>query len=298
MVCILPDGFDNQGFFQSRDGLKLHYYQRQVAEPEFYLVAIHGMGEHAGRYGWLANQVAAEGGSFSCLDLRGHGLSEGQRGHSPNYPQLLEDVADFIDIQHEGQDRPLFLFGHSLGGGLALNYALEADTYCKDPIRRISGVIASSPLLRLAFQPPTWKLFLARKLVKSMPSFSLNRGIKPWLLTRDENARISYKADSLVHERVSAALTIGFFDAGESALAKANELQVPALILHGETDQVTSIDASIEFAEKAGEKADFKSFPNCYHELINEPERDQVAATILSWIQERQAHQFGADHRL
>ena len=93
-------------------------------------------------------------------------------------------------------------------------------------------------------------------------------------------------------------LTIGFFDAGESALAKANELQVPTLILHGEADQVTSIDASIEFAEKAGEKADFKSFPKCYHELINEPERDQVAAAILSWVQERQAHQFGADHQL
>lgn len=295
---MLADGFEDQGFFLSRDGLKLHYFQRRVPEPEFHLLAIHGLGEHAGRYGWFASQIAEEGGNFSCLDLRGHGLSEGQRGHSPNYSQLLEDIADFIDSQCQEKGTPLFLFGHSLGGGLALNYSLEADSYRKNPNNKLSGVIASAPLLRLSFQPPAWKLFLARKLVKSMPSFSLDRGIKPWVLTRDEEARRAYKADPLVHERVSAALTIGFFDAGETALAKANELQIPTLILHGEADQVTSIDASIEFADKAGKKADFKKFPNCYHELINEPERDQVAAAIVTWIQERLAHQFGADHRL
>lgn len=298
MASILPDGFENQGFFLSRDGLKLHYYERQVQEPEFHLLAIHGLGEHAGRYGWLASQIAAEGGSFSCLNLRGHGLSEGQRGHSPNYSQLLKDIADFIDNQRQANSAPLFLFGQSLGGGLALNYALEADSYCKDPNNQLSGIIASAPLLRLSFQPPAWKLYLARNLVKSIPRFSLNRGIKPWVLTRDEEARRAYKADPLVHEKASAALTIGFLDAGENALAKASELQIPALILHGEADQVTSIEASVEFVDKVGNRADFKRFPNCYHELINEPERDQVVEAILTWIQERLAHQFGADHRL
>ncbi len=298
MAPTFPDGFEGQSFFQSRDGLKLHCYQRLVPKPEYHVLAIHGLGEHAGRYGWLANQVADDGGSFSCLNLRGHGLSEGQRGHSPNYRLILEDIADFIESQRQENGTALFLFGHSLGGGIALNFAIEADTHYKNSKRILSGVIACAPLLRLSFQPPAWKLFLARKLVKVLPSFSLNRGIKPWVLTRDKEVRAAYKADPLVHERVSAALTIGFFDAGESAIAKADEIQIPTLILHGEADQVTSIDASKEFVDRAGEIASFKSFPNCYHELINEPERNEIAETILSWIQKQLAGKFGTDHRL
>ena len=108
----------SHGFFDASDGLKLHYRALLNDSAEYQLIALHGLGEHSGRYAWFAEQVAQSGGNFLCLDLRGHGKSQGIRGHSPSYEQLLDDLARFIKIQAEEstqKDIPTFLLGHSLG---------------------------------------------------------------------------------------------------------------------------------------------------------------------------------------
>lgn len=278
-------GFDAQGYIKASDGTKLHYLSRQIVEPGYQIIGVHGLGEHAGRYAWFADQIAADGGNCSFLNMRGHGLSEGARGHSSSYQQLVSDIELFV-AQQKLEQIPTFFFGHSLGGGLALSYALELSSQA---IGRslISGFIAASPLLRLSFTPPAWKLILARRLVKLWPGFSLERGINPEMLTRDKEILAAYIADPLNHELVSAALTLGFLEAGEAALTKAAELKIPTLIMHGDDDQVTAISASREFAKTAGEIVRFCEFPDCYHELVNEINRDQVVATITSWIAEQ-----------
>ena len=282
-------GFNSQGFFDASDGVKLHYRAYLNDSAEYQLIALHGLGEHSGRYNWFANQVAQSGGNFSILDLRGHGKSQGARGHSPSYTQLLDDLARFIQLQAKPckqQNIPLFLMGHSLGGGIAINYAIQEKAYQDITECKIEGLIALSPLLRLAFQPPAWKLFLARKLVKLAPSFSLKRGIKPWLLTRDQTILAEQETDPLMHDRVSAALTLAFLEKGEDALKTADQLATPTLLLHGEDDQVTSIEASKELVTYAGDILKFRSFPNCRHELLNELDKDrvQVSQTICQWI--------------
>ena len=275
-------GFEAEDYLEASDGLKLHYYRRILDQPRYQIIAVHGLGEHAGRYAWFADQIAEDGGNFSVLDLRGHGRSEGSRGHSPSYNQLISDIEAFASIV-KLENIPAFLMGHSLGGGLCLNYglrqALEAENHTT-----FDGYIACSPLLRLSFQPPPWKLFLARKLVKLWPSFSLDRGINPRVLTRDKDISAAYLEDPLNHEMVSASLTLGFLEAGQFALDHANELLSPALVLHGGDDQVTDIEASKVFANSAGDHASFKGFPGCYHELINDIDRNEVTETIKSWI--------------
>lgn len=269
---------DSANCFIASDGLTLNFhYQDPIVQPTFTLALVHGLGEHIGRYRWFAEQVLTEGGSFAGFDLRGHGLSDGERGHTPSWQQYLDDLDRFLE-RATTAGRPLFLMGHSLGGGLALRYALERR-------RRLNGVIAASPLLRLAFQPPKWKLSLARSLVKIKPDFSLDRGVKVETLSRDPRVQNEYRMDPLNHERVSAATTLGFFANGEWCLQHATEMDTPCLMLHGQSDEVTDWQASDEFARRAGEIAASHFYPQCYHELVNEPEREQVVADLMQWIQ-------------
>lgn len=280
MVTPLGYRVNTPHSLRASDGLNLNYYAAPNEAASFTLLTIHGLGEHAGRYEWLAEQVIEAGGEMFALDLRGHGLSKGKRGHTPSYPQLLDDLQRFI-THVQTPSRPLFLFGHSLGGGLAIQYALRNPT--------LTGLIASAPLLRLAFEPPAWKLALARMLVKVLPSFSLDRGIEHWKLTRNEEIREAYERDTLAHDRVSAAMTVGFLDAARWNLDHAHELTTPALLMHGKADQVTSWEATAEFAANTPQPAEIITYPPCYHELINEPERVQIVADMLRWIKRHTA---------
>lgn len=259
------------------DNLQLHFvYQDPLVQPQFTLAVVHGLGEHIGRYQWFAEQVLTEGGSFAGLDLRGHGLSEGAPGHTPTYAQLLDDLDRFLKRAHT-PGRPLFLLGHSLGGGLALRYALQQS-------KHLQGVIAASPLLRLAFQPPAWKLVLARRLARIKPNFSLDRGVKVETLSRDPRVRMAYRMDPLNHERVSAAMTMGFLENGQWCLDNAASLKLPCLLLHGQKDRVTDWHATDQFNRAAAASSEARFYPPCFHELVNEPEREQVAMDILGWL--------------
>lgn len=278
-------GFSEEGYLTSSDGLQLHYLSRKVEQPRYQIIGIHGLGEHAGRYAWFADQLANTGACCSFMELRGHGLSEGPRGHSPSYAQLISDIDLFVEKQRL-KNIPIFFFGHSLGGGLALNYALKLSLE-KSQLKKFAGFISLSPLLKLSFQPPAWKLFLAKLLVKTWPKFSLDRGVNSDLLTRDKTRADSYRADPLNHELVSASMTLGFLAAGQHALNQASELDIATLLLHGEKDQVTDITASRQFAQSAGDILTFKSFEDCYHELINEINREEVFSTIQNWIQQQ-----------
>ncbi len=262
--------------FTTSDDLQLHFvYQDPLIQPKFTLAVVHGLGEHIGRYQWFSEQILTEGGSYAGLDLRGHGLSEGPSGHTPDYSQLLDDLDRFMQ-RARTPGRPLFLFGHSLGGGLVLRYALEQRG-------NLDGVIAASPLLKLAFSPPAWKLSLARRLARLKPDFSLDRGVKVETLSRDKQVRMAYKMDPLNHERVSAAMTMGFLENGEWCLQHAGALNTPCLLMHGQHDQVTDWRASEAFSESCS-RAQMHLYADCYHELVNEPEREQVVADLMHWI--------------
>ncbi len=291
MQHLEQKGFTTQGVFQAGDGTDLHWYSRQEQQARYQIIGIHGLGEHAGRYARFADQIAADGGKCSFLDLRGHGKSGGKRGHSPSWQLLIEDVQLFLKNQLD-PDLPVFFFGHSMGGGLALSYALQLSQLNVEQ-RIFCGFIAASPLLKLSFTPPGWKLFLARLLVGVWPAFSLDRGINSSNLTRDKDIQAEYLADPLNHERVSAALTLDFLEAGQKSLALAGELKIPTLILHGQADRVTDPEASRIFASIASGYAEFESFPHCRHELLNELNRDQVVQSIFNWIHRQIALQPG-----
>jgi len=239
---------------------------------------LHGLGEHCGRYSHMAEAFNRDGVAMLTFDLRGHGRSEGRRGHAPSYSALMSDIEKLLD---EAAARfpglPRFLYGHSLGGNLAIYYALK-----KHP--DLAGVIASAPLLRLAFKPSQWKTGILRGMRAMRLNFSIRSGLDDSALSHDQNVVRTYRNDPLTHDLISPRLAMDMLRYGQWMLKHAAEFPLPLLLMHGESDRITSVPASVEFAERLGRRCELKIWDGLDHELHNEPEQKQVFAFVVGWM--------------
>ncbi|WP_249716352.1 alpha/beta hydrolase [Paenibacillus sp. J31TS4] len=244
---------------------------------------VHGMGEHAGRYEHVADFLTGEGFAVLAFDQRGHGRTEGLRGHAPSYEALLEGIDRMLE---EADKRfpgvPRFLYGHSMGGNVTLNYLLRRKP-------ALTGAIVTGPWLKLAFDPPAGMVVIGRLLEKVYPRFLNNRPMNAEHLTSDPEMKKRYYGDPLGHGKISAGFYFGMRRAGEWALAHADELTVPLLVMHGGDDKVTSQAASRAFAERAGSLCTYVDWPGFRHELQNETRRAEVLGRMLEWLNGRLA---------
>ncbi|OQW86253.1 MAG: hypothetical protein BWK78_10275 [Thiotrichaceae bacterium IS1] len=212
------------------------------------------------------------------LNWRGHGTATGPRGHAPSYLAIMADLDLFLIVmQQHYPSVPIFLYGHSLGGNLVINYALRYHP-------TIAGIIATAPALRPAFQPAKWKLWLANLLYHLWPSFSFPAELDLSALSHDSNIVQQYRQDPLIHGRLSARLGLDILATGEWALQHANELTLPLLLMHGEADRITSAEASSEFAHQAGRRCTLKLWEGLYHEIHNEPESEAILVYLVNWL--------------
>ncbi len=266
----------------THDNLKLFGQTWLTDAPaQAVLCLVHGMGEHSTRYTHVAEYLAKNGIAVVAFDHRGHGKSEGKRGHSPEYEALMKDI-DLLLKQATVlvPNVPVFLFGHSMGGNVVLNYSLRRTPALK-------GVIVSSPWLRLAFEPSKVDLFLANMMIKIYPAFTQSTKLDATSISRDANEVRKYKEDPLVHDFISPAMFIGTKNAGEWALANADKWKLPLLIYHGTADRLISYDGSKEFAQKVKGDITWKSLQGFFHEPHNEPEKEVILEMLLGWIKER-----------
>jgi acylglycerol lipase len=251
-------------------------------QPRGCIVITHGFGEHSGRYDKLANRFADMNLTVVRYDMRGHGRSQGKRGHASSYDTYLNDLGLAIELAREHRSAlPTFLFGHSMGGGLVLNYALRRAN-------KLSGVIASGPWLRLAFAPPAWKSWFARRIARALPSFSMPTNLDITKLSHDPEVLKSLEGDALISNVISAAAYSGLVAAGEYALAHAATLKFPLLLMHGSADAITDIRASEAFFAAAGSSdKTFKAWSGMYHETLNEIDSAPVYQAIVDWLEQR-----------
>jgi len=239
---------------------------------------VHGMGEHCGRYEFFGKFLTDNGMALISNDQRGHGKSEGKRGHTPSYELLLQNVHNLIQKAKElFPELPLVLYGHSMGGNLALNYAMR-----KKPV--LNGVIASSPYLKLAFEPPAFKVKLGRWMKNIFPAFSQATGLDTKAISRIPEEVAKYENDPLVHDRITAMMFTSVHDAGLWALRYPEELELPLLIFHGTADRLTSFEASKEFAAKVKGDVTFRAFEGAYHETHNDLCREEVLTMLKGWL--------------
>ncbi|MCS7060744.1 MAG: alpha/beta hydrolase [Anaerolineae bacterium] len=252
---------------------------RPRAETAGVICLIHGLGEHSGRYAEMAAQCAQAGYAVLAFDLRGHGKSAGRRGHYPSFDVAMDDVGLLLDWAEKlWPGRSPVLYGHSLGGNLALNYALRRSP------AGLNAVIAASPALRPGFVVPPWKTTLGKWLYRAWPTFSLPNGLERTALSRRPEVIQAYLADPLVHDRVSARFGLDFLQAGEWALSQADRFSLPLLLMIGSADRLVSTTAVAQFAAKVGSRCTLKVWEGLYHETHNEPERWQVIDFALAWL--------------
>ena len=251
-------------------------------QPRACIVISHGFGEHSGRYEKLAQRLGELNLVVVRYDLRGHGRSQGKRGHASSYDMYLSDLGHAIDLARERHPGlPTFIFGHSMGGALVLNYAIRRPD-------KLSGVIASAPWLRLAFSPPAWKNWLAHRIARVLPSFSMPTNLDLSKLSHDPEVKRSIEADSLTNSVMTAAAYVGLVAAGEYALAHAATLKLPLLLMQGTADAITDIRASETFFATAGSTdKTFKPWPGMYHETLNEIDSAPVYQTLVDWLEQR-----------
>jgi acylglycerol lipase len=241
------------------------------------IILVHGLGEHVNRYLEWADLFKKEGIGFLGVDLPGHGGSDGRRGNIKSY-RLTDEMIDIL-IRSCNKTFPgcaIYLYGHSLGGGIVLDYLLR-----KKPA--IKGAIVTSPWLRLSFEPPKSKVFLASVMKNIVPGLVQPSGLNVNHISHDNSVVEKYKNDPLVHGKISVSLFDCAMKAGKYSLSHASELKVPVLLMHGKDDAITSPDASSEFAGKSPE-VELKLWDGGYHELHNEYFRMEVFNYILNWI--------------
>lgn len=268
--------------FKTYDGSVLYAREWQPENDlRGVICLVHGLGEHSGRYTYLAMILTQEGYALLTYDQRGHGQSLGQRGHVPSYESLLEDIDS---IRRESSRRfpnlPLFLYGHSLGGNVVLNYVLRFKS-------NFVGVIVTSPWLRLAFEPSAFKVKLALVMNKLWPSFSQPNGLDPRALSHDISVVDAYRVDPFVHDKISARLFIAVYQAGLWAIENAVQFDTPLLLMHGECDHITSVEATKQFAKQVQQDCTLKICHGLYHELHNEIDKVEIMSYLIDWLKSK-----------
>jgi len=248
--------------------------------PKAVIAIIHGFGEHGGRYEHMAAALKKQNIATLSVDLHGHGKTEGKRGVCYSYHILMSDVDALLGkAKTLYPDVPLFLFGHSMGGGLVLNNVLRRRP------EGLAGVIASAPLIKPSDPFPGLQRLALRLIRKTMKNFTADAGLDSAGISTLQAEVDKYNNDPLVHGKMGAGLAVDVMAGGEWLLEYGNVWYetLPLLLYHAKADPLTDFAASEAFASLAP-GCEFRAFENVLHEMHNDTSRNNVYAMINTFI--------------
>lgn len=255
------------------------------SESRGILIIIHGLNEHSGRYTNFAKQLVSFEFGVYAMDWIGHGGSDGLHGYVPSLDHVVADTAAFLEkVKLENPGVPCFLFGHSTGGAVVLKAASHPRIE-----EMLEGIILTSPALRVK---PAHPIVGAVAPIFSLvaPRFQFKGANKRGIpVSRDPAALVAKYSDPLVytgpirvrtgHEilRISSYLMRNF-----------HSVTVPFFVLHGTADRVTDPLASQDLYNEAPSKfKNIKLYEGFLHDLLFEPEREEIAQDIIDWMERR-----------
>jgi alpha-beta hydrolase superfamily lysophospholipase len=283
----------------SRDGLRLAGTSFLPRSPRADVVIVHGYAEHSERYGALVDALLEHGYGCHLLDLRGHGASEGPRGHTPRFAAYRDDLARFLErvppptapkpvpapeAPKPVKTRPTVLFGHSLGGLICLDFLLAGGSTST----RFAALALSSPYMAPDLPCVPCVHVLARLLALVAPTLRLPFGPKPEGLSRDPEVVAAYVADPRVVRTVTPGWASAVLDAQRRVLERAGEITLPTLVLAGSEDPIAAPERTRELFERlGGDDKHLEVYDGFLHEVLNERGRERVVEDLVSWLESR-----------
>lgn len=246
-------------------------------QPKGVVTIAHGYGEHIGRYQHVAARLTDSGYAVYGLDHHGHGRSAGKRGKVALRP-AVEDLDQLIVSVSRARhpELPQFLLGHSMGGAIALRYAIAHQ-------RRLAGLVISAPLAAVDGSPAL--LAMGKVLGALFPGAPVSK-VDPRLVSKDNEVVKAYIADPLNHHGgVPAGVARDFITHAATLQADVKRITLPALLMWGTADRLCPTSGSEMVASSIGsEDLTVKRYEGLFHEILNEPEREQVLSDLLAWL--------------
>ncbi|PWI57766.1 alpha/beta hydrolase [Sulfoacidibacillus thermotolerans] len=257
-----------------------HLSFRDVEQPLYVITLIHGAGEYSGRYDEIREQFAAHQIATVMGDLPGHGHSPGQRGHIDSFDEYVQAALSFLATAREryGGRVPHVLLGHSMGGVIA-TLATARTTLPAD------ALVLSSPAFALRMEIPWLRRMLARALLPIAPRLAQQNGILSSDVTRNQIVAQAYETDHLISHTVTLRWYFEFLAAMQKSFEECSNINIPISIWQGGADRLVNVEKVRQFVQTCENKQiSYREFPGLYHEILNEPEREEVISEILAWL--------------
>lgn len=267
--------------FEGLGGLQLFSQSwRPVGEEaRAVLIVVHGLRDHSSRYAELAEHMVGQGFAVYAFDLRGHGHSEGVRVHIDSFDEYTSDLGLFLDrVRQREPGKPVFLFGHSMGGAIVTLFTLE-----KKP--DISGMVLSAPALKPGADV-SGALITTTKVVGGIfPNMKVLE-LDPQKFSRDPAVVKENETDPLIFQKGGPARTASRLLGALSKISeRMEEVSVPVLAMHGTADTITDPEGSKALVKQArSTDKTLKLYDGLYHDLLHEPEKAQVLGDVTQWL--------------
>ncbi len=267
--------------FEGSDKLQLAAYKwLPLGETKAVAVLVHGLGEHALRFIEYASFFASQGTATFSMDLPGHGRSPGKRGHMGDRALLLkyiESLMEAASAQYPG--RPLFLYGHSMGGTLVLSFRLFGKI-------RPNGYIVTSPWLMLKRPVSTSTEKLLKGLARFKPDMIIRSPLNLNAVTSVPEEISLYREDSLLHTSISLQTAVECWDSANEILRRGSEKRGRFLLFHGTDDRICLVEGSRKLALLAQEECIYREWPQNRHELQHDRDKLRVRQAIAQFMED------------
>jgi alpha-beta hydrolase superfamily lysophospholipase len=251
-------------------------------QPRGVVVLAHGYGEHARRYDHVAARFGRAGLATYALDQRGHGRAGGKRVRVRHMKEFVSDYRELVRLaREENPDLKVVVLGHSMGGGIVFAYGVQhADDY--------DLMILSGPAIAAHEGVSKAKAIVGKAIGSVFPNLPIE-AINADHVSRDPEVVAAYKADPLVYRgKVPAGIGKALLVVGEKRHLLAPGITAPLLVVHGEEDKLVAAEGSRRLVEHVGSNdVELKIYPDLFHEVFNEPERDRVLDDVVEWITTR-----------
>ena len=261
-----------------KDGRKV-YTKTWLPErnPRVNIILVHGIGEHCGRYEHVAQFLTDNSYAIYGFDHIGHGKSDGKRG-CMTYDDAFSIINSLKnELLEQDPNLPIIIYGHSMGGGVVLAYGTKYS-------ENVTGIIATSPAVGMAKPLKPSEIKMYRFVKKIAPNFTASNGLPLDGLSHDKQVTENYQKDSLVHDKVSVALGLDLMDWGDAIAAYDKEYPVPLFVAQGTKDTLVDPAATEKFALNVRGNVTYKRFEGGYHELHNEPNKQELFDAMAHWI--------------